>query len=121
QLLPGPQLDVPSDLPPATPDSIARGRIIFTKNCATCHGPNGAGDGPQVKGMKNENDRPTKPRDLARGIFKGGGEPNRLYCRIALGIPGTPMPSSRAALKPSEIGDLVNFVLSLSANANPPQ
>jgi mono/diheme cytochrome c family protein len=70
--------------------------------------------------MKNDNGQPTKPRDLARGIFKGGGEPNRLYCRIALGIPGTPMPASNAALKPPEIGDLVNFVLSLSANANQP-
>lgn len=118
QLAPGPVLEVPNDLPAATPESLARGRAIFTKNCATCHGPQGAGDGPQVKGMKNDNGQPTKPRDLARGIFKGGGEPQRLYCRIALGIPGTPMPASSAALKPSEIGDLVNFVLSLSASAN---
>lgn len=118
QLALGTVLQVPSELPVATTESIARGRGIFTKICATCHGPNGAGDGPQVKGMKNENGQPTKPRDLARGIFKGGGEPKRLYCRIALGIPGTPMPSSSAALKPSEIGDLVNFVLSLSAKAD---
>jgi mono/diheme cytochrome c family protein len=115
QLLPGPVLEVPSDLPAATPESIARGRVLFTKNCATCHGPGGAGDGPDVKGMTLDNGRPSKPRDLARGIFKGGGEPNRLYCRIALGIPGTKMPATVAAFKPSEIGDLVNFVLSLSA------
>ena len=115
QLTPGPPLEIPSDLPAPTPESIARGRKLFTASCATCHGPNGAGDGPQVKGMKMDNGQPTKPRDLARGIFKGGGEVKRLYARIALGIPGTPMPSSAAAQKPSDIGDIVNFVLSLSA------
>lgn len=115
QLVPGPVLQVPDELPAATADSIANGRAIFAKNCATCHGPEGAGDGPQVKGMKRDNGQPIKPRDLARGVFMGGGEPKRLYCRIALGIPGTPMPATVAALKPSEIGDLVNFVLSLSA------
>ena len=120
-LAPGKVLEVPKDLPPPSPESIARGQKIFTAICATCHGPHGAGDGPQVKGMKNENGEPTKPRNLARGIFKGGGEPSRLYCRIALGIPGTPMPSSSAALKPSQIGDLVNFVLSLSADSRAAQ
>lgn len=115
QLVPGPVLQVPDDLPAATAESIANGRAIFTKLCATCHGPEGAGDGPQVKGMKRDNGQPIKPRDLSRGVFMGGGEPKRLYCRIALGIPGTPMPASNAALKPSEIGDVVNFVLSLSA------
>jgi mono/diheme cytochrome c family protein len=115
QLAPGTVLAIPSDLPASTPESIARGRVLFANNCATCHGPKGAGDGRDVSKLKLENGQPTKPRDLARGIFKGGGEPNRLYCRIALGIPGTPMPATVAALKPSEIGDLVNFVLSLSA------
>ena len=62
-----------------------------------------------------DNGQPTKPRDLARGIFKGGGEVKRLYARIALGIPGTPMPSSAVVQKPSDIGDIVNFILSLSA------
>ena len=116
QLVPGPVREVPRDFPAPTPASIERGRELFVKSCATCHGPKGAGDGPQVKGMKNDNGQPTKPRDLARGIFKAGGEPNRLYIRISLGMPGTPMPAS-ATLKPAEIGDLVNFVRSLSANA----
>lgn len=114
QAPPAPAIEVPADLPPPTSDSITRGQQTFAKNCATCHGPKGAGDGPQVKDMKNDNGRPTKPRDLARGIFKGGGEPGRLYVRIAVGMPGTPMPASSGALKPDEIVDLVNFVRSLS-------
>jgi mono/diheme cytochrome c family protein len=112
QLVPGDPLHVPNDLPEPDADSIARGQARFTKDCATCHGPQGKGDGPQVKDMKNDNGWPTKPRDLARGVFKGGGERDRLYARIFLGMPGTPMPASN--LPPRDLGDLVNYVLSLS-------
>jgi mono/diheme cytochrome c family protein len=113
QSIPGPALEVSDTPPEPTPESIARGGVTFTKNCATCHGPKGAGDGPAVKDMKNENGRPTRPRDLARGIFKGGGEPERLYVRIAVGMPGTAMPGIKT-LKPDEMWDLVHFVRSLS-------
>ena len=115
QVTPGPRKEIPTDFPAADADSLARGQKIFGANCATCHGPKGAGDGPQVKGMTNDlpknggNGLPTHPRDLARGVYKGGGDRDRLYQRLALGMPGTPMPAS-ATLKPSEIGDLVNFV-----------
>lgn len=114
QSIPGPTVDVPETPPQPTPESITRGGQMFTKTCATCHGPKGAGDGPQVKDMKNEYGRPTRPRDLARGVFKGGGEPERLYVRIANGMPGSAMPGSKATLKPDEIWDLVYFVRSLS-------
>jgi hypothetical protein len=67
-----------------------------------------------VKDMKNDNGWPTRPRDLARGVFKGGSEKERVYARIALGLPGTPMPGTAATLKPEELVDLTNFVLSLS-------
>jgi hypothetical protein len=62
---------------------------------------------------------PIRPRDFTRGIFKGGREPEQLFARITLGAPGTPMPSSVAALRPAEVGDLVNFVLSLSDPSTP--
>jgi mono/diheme cytochrome c family protein len=112
-LRPGPPVEVPTALAAATPESVAHGRQLYTQNCASCHGPEGKGDGPQVKDLKNENGLPTSPRDLTRGVFKGGGDPERLYARIVVGMPGTPMPAS-TSLKPEEIADLVNFVLSLS-------
>src|SRR5262245_51449728 len=52
QVVQAPPLEVPADLPPPDAASLARGRETFAKNCATCHGPKGAGDGPQVKDMK---------------------------------------------------------------------
>jgi mono/diheme cytochrome c family protein len=113
QLTPGSPLAIP-ELPEPTAEVLARGNAVFQRNCATCHGPKGAGDGPQVKDMKNENNWPTRPRDLARGIFKCGGEPGRVYARIALGMPGTPMPGTLATIPPDQLLDLTTFVLSLS-------
>jgi mono/diheme cytochrome c family protein len=113
RLAPGEPLPIP-ELRGPTPESVARGQQVFQKNCATCHGTEGKGDGPQVKDMKNDNGWPTRPRDLARGIFKGGRERERVYARIALGLPGTPMPGTAATLTPQQLADLTNFVLSLS-------
>lgn len=115
---PGEPVQVPASFPPPTTESIARGRQVYLNTCAQCHGPEGHGDGPQVKDLKNEDGSPTRPRDLTGGVFKGGGEPGRLYARIMLGMPGTPMPAS-TALKPEEIGDLINYVLSLGPAAKP--
>jgi hypothetical protein len=56
---------------------------------------------------------PTRPRDFGRGLFKGGRDPHQLYARIKKGMPGSPMPSADQ-LNPEQIGDVINFVLSLS-------
>ncbi len=108
----GPKLEIPK-IPPATPAAVARGKIVYTKLCVSCHGPEGKGDGPQVKDLKNDDGTPNKPRDLTMGIFKGGGEPERLYARIMLGIPGTPMPASNTQPQ-AEILDLIAYVRSLA-------
>ena len=113
QLAVGDPLKAPANLTALGPQSVANGRAIFQKNCATCHGPEGKGDGPGVKDLKNDNGRVTRPRNLASGIYKGGGEPDRLFARISLGMPGTPMPDLRI-LPPEERADLVHFVRSLS-------
>lgn len=110
---PGAALDVPKEFPSPTAESIARGEKTYVTACLQCHGPKGRGDGPQVKDLKNENGRPTHPRDLSKGVFKGGGDPERLYKRIVVGMPGTPMPAT-TNLKPDEVCDLIAFVLSLT-------
>jgi mono/diheme cytochrome c family protein len=110
-LHPGPALEVPADLPPPSPESIARGADLFQKGCASCHGQTGKGDG--VQDQRDRSGMPIRPRDFTRGIFKGGRDAGQLYARIRIGMPGTPMPAS-PDLKPAEVGDLINFVLSLS-------
>lgn len=114
QLAVGEPLPLPANLNHPAANAIEHGRVIFQKNCATCHGPEGKGDGKDVKDLKREdNGWPTPPRDLAAGVYKGGGETDRLFARISLGMPGTPMPDLRL-LPPEDRADLVHFVRSLS-------
>lgn len=68
---------------------------------------------------------PIRPANLHRGIYKGGRRPLDLYWRIAKGINGAKMPAHDQSLKPEEIWDLVNFVLTLPyepelVRGNPP-
>jgi mono/diheme cytochrome c family protein len=108
---PGRLVEIPADLPATGAESVARGQKLYQQSCAGCHGTTGKGDGQQD--MRDDNGMPTRPRDFTRGIFKGGREVAQLYTRIRLGMPGTPMPASDN-LKPPQVGDLVNYVLSLS-------
>ena len=108
-LTPGEILPIP-EFTPSTPESIANGKKIYLTSCASCHGPTGLGDGPQE--MKDEDGRLTRPRDLTRGVYKGGGPKADLYTRLVLGVPGTPMPAS-TTLKSNEVQDVLNYIISL--------
>jgi len=100
------------DLGDPTPETIAHGKELYaTKACAQCHGTSGKGDGQQQ--MVDSEGLPTRPRDLTRGIFKGSPDPDSVWRRISLGMPGTPMPSSQG-LTSREVTDLTHFILSLS-------
>lgn len=111
-LQPGPAVVLPSDVPAAGPESIARGAKLYASaGCVSCHGQTGKGDGTQEQ--RDDMGMPIRPRDLTRGFFKGGHEPRQLFARILLGMPGSPMPASPKT-SPAELVDLVNFVLSLS-------
>lgn len=108
---PGDRIQIPADAPAATEASVAHGRERYLAVCATCHGTTGKGDGAQV--MKDDNGMPTRPRDFTRGVFKGGRDPLNLRARIQLGMPGSAMPAS-ADMPSAEMGDIVNFILTLS-------
>jgi mono/diheme cytochrome c family protein len=147
--VPEAKLEIPA-IPPATFDSVQRGKLVYAKLCSSCHGPEGKGDGAQVvelrkllaeihdlQGQSNDpeklkgklkllepyqkgewlqsNGTPNYPRDLTLGQYKAGGEPEQLYARIMLGIPGTPMPSS-ANQPQADIFDLIHFVQTLAKN-----
>ena len=109
---PGQPLEVPASFSPASPEVLTRGRAVYMQACAPCHGPEGKGDGPQVKELKNDNNTPARPRDLTQGLYKGGDEPAHLYARIVLGIPGTPMPATNN-LPPQDVDALIAYIRSL--------
>jgi mono/diheme cytochrome c family protein len=114
----GKPLAIPTSFPEATTHSKTNGKRVFQTACASCHGPEGRGDGPQTKDPKFVNENGTKaiPRDLTAGIYKAGGEHAKLYARVMLGIPGTPMPASNSLPTP-DVLDLVNYLRSLPSES----
>ncbi len=117
---------------PSSPESIASGRKLFmdakSANCFSCHGEKGRGNGASTEirnklpGSEELAEKPglfdvwgnlVKPRDLTKGIYRGGRRPIDLYRRINAGIKGTPMPGAGGKLTPEQTWDLVNYVLSI--------
>jgi len=81
---PGASVDVASLLKP-TPELIAKGKSLFAVNCASCHGPNGFGDGPAAVALN------PKPRNFHEGYWKYGGGVARIVQTVSTGSPGTAM------------------------------
>lgn len=110
---PGQVAEIPG-IDPANAQSIEKGRAHYFKfGCRQCHGTQGTG----VRNLPllDEEGRPTLPRDLVHDPMKGGLDPESLYRRIRLGMPGTPHPAS-PMLSAAEYIALVHFCLSLSEN-----
>lgn len=70
--------------PKEVPD-LTVGNTLYIAHCATCHGPNGQGDGPQAKGME------PPPRDFSDTSAMGVRSIFGLYNTISLGVEGTQM------------------------------
>lgn len=66
-------------------DMAAHGAKVYATNCAVCHGPKGAGDGPAGMSLV------PKPRNLIEGKWVKGGDSISLYVTLQKGLPGTSM------------------------------
>ncbi|HEX6128780.1 MAG TPA: cytochrome c, partial [Candidatus Limnocylindria bacterium] len=86
----------------ATEVSISRGRVLYLANCSSCHGADGAGDGPIAPGMLPP---PPALADRVREMSDGA-----IAYRIAVGSAGTRMPTFAATLTENDRWDLVNFL-----------
>lgn len=124
--------------------SIQRGKQHYfgAGICYQCHGESQLGDGNQTdydfwskefydwvtnKGTDEYYERladykkleglPLRniiPRNLRRGVYRGGRRPLDIYWRIKNGIDGGPMPAANSTLlQDDDIWDIVNYVLSL--------
>jgi mono/diheme cytochrome c family protein len=121
---------------PDTQESRRIGRELYLSkaiNCADCHGIAGRGDGPQTTiyeknpvtnklydtpGLHDVWDNVNQPRNLTRGIYRGGRRPVDLFRRIHAGIKGSRMPSFKI-LKHEQIWHIVNYVLSIPFEIEP--
>ncbi len=93
----------------SSPEAIARGAELFAKNCVSCHGEKGEGNGPAGENLS------PRPRNLVQGNWKFGGDRLSLMNVLANGSPGTSMQSySHLAL--NDRWALVHFVRSITKN-----
>jgi sulfur oxidation c-type cytochrome SoxX len=87
-----------------------RGKAAFLAHCTGCHGKLANGKGPNAYTMGN-----VYPRNLINDQFmtRDDLDDERLYESIALGVPGTPMPS-HSHLSDQTILDLIAYVRTLT-------
>lgn len=87
-----------------------RGRLLFQRECAGCHGNDANGDGPAAKLIST----PRKPPALAEGEFvylPAGERPiDGIYTVITNGVPGSAMPSFASRLSEQQRADLAAWV-----------
>lgn len=89
-------------------ESIAIGRQLYDQRCATCHGPEGRGDGPGGVGLA------VPPIDFTAGHTATHLDGD-LYFWIQNGIEGSPMPAFKSELSREETWHLVNYIRRLIA------
>jgi mono/diheme cytochrome c family protein len=91
------------------PELLERGQQLYLQTCATCHGPDGKGDGPGGKGLK------PAPRNftLAAG-WKNGFQVESIYRTLDEGIKGSSMVAYKDLRRKDRMA-LVHLVRSLGA------
>lgn len=91
------------------PQSIAKGNLIYQKNCASCHGKTAQGDGPSGAYLT------PKPTNLK--AMSGRHSDGDFAWKIANGRGA--MPAWKDLLSKEDIWHSVNFIQSLKDNKAP--
>ena len=92
----------------ATPDSVTAGAELYTRYCATCHGPYGRGDGPLAAATTAYGARPS---NLADTIWRHGASDGEIFVAIRDGIgPDFAMDAFGDRLAEPDIWRLVNYL-----------
>jgi S1-C subfamily serine protease len=91
---------------PAKPPDLERGLELYRRDCASCHGPTGGGDGPAAIDMIPA---PTSFRD-ARG---NRISPYEVFNATSFGVRGTDMPSHREGRSRQDLWAIAFFVMTL--------
>ncbi len=91
---------------------VAEGKIVFTTNCAMCHGPEGKGDGaaaaalnPKPRNLSDAVYMKSRPVDTLRKVITEGGQ--------SVGLSPVMM-AWKTSLTPVQIENVLAFVLTLS-------
>ncbi len=104
-----------------TPERLVLGKELFARNCAACHGENGAGDGVMADELKRESGagdsmegmeghRLQAPADFTDPQKMLGASPAVLHGKIVRGGMGTGMPYWGPILTDDQIWALVEYL-----------
>ncbi len=97
---------------------VAAGKASYDQTCASCHGPNGKGDGPLAASLPDP-----KPRDLAGGEFKfdtdkdgtagSDADLKNVIMKGAAEYGGSVMMAPQMALSEADVDNLIAYIRSL--------
>ena len=97
------------------PPLSSRGKAVYDKWCASCHGDDGAGVGVAATYML------PRPRDFTKAVYQirttaSGEIPTDADLRriVDLGMPGTAMPGWKSKLTETERTDVIAYIKSFS-------
>ena len=97
----------PKTLIAATPQMVDRGKQLFEKNCTSCHGESGHGDGPAASTMN------PRPRDFTSpNSWTNGYNLPAIFGTLSEGVKGTSMASFDYLSKPDRMA-LAHYVQAL--------
>ena len=91
---------------------VAKGKELFSQRCATCHGAEGAGDGPVAQGLPAE----MKPRNLQEFKVKYATDDAKFLELLKKGgaaVGLNPLMPQQPDLKDEELKSIIQFVHSL--------
>jgi len=90
---------------PSNAETIEAGRQLYQRHCASCHGPNGRGDG----GMALSGGTPS---DLTDDVWDYGSTDGEIFVVIRDGV-SSDMLGYKEKLKDEQIWRIVNFIRDL--------
>jgi mono/diheme cytochrome c family protein len=99
---------------PANAASIAAGKAVYQKQCASCHGDAGKGDGAMGEELN------PKPSNLSAADWKHGSTDGDIFTVIRNGVKATGMKPYRHKMTTHQLWDVVNYVRSLGPQSGTP-
>ena len=99
-----PETQVGANPIPATADSIELGSLIYQQHCAVCHGPTGAGNGPQAATLN------PKPANLRVHLAPGLHSDAQIFAWLTNGLPNTAMPAFGDTLSADQRWNVLNYI-----------
>jgi FTR1 family protein len=94
---------------PAHPIDLGAGAAVYARDCASCHGDRGAGNGPAARTM------PTADRPPAIGTASAmaGVSPALTYRVMSVGVRGTAMPAWGSTLTADQRWNVIGYLTRL--------